>query len=98
MEKKVHTFKATESLSLENSFGTIKEEGMIPLSVSVGINDEEYGWFEIYDDKTGGEDWYAEGGLWFNNNKLVDYDGIFALPICVLDKLEEIGIDVTNMR
>ncbi len=98
MEKQIYEFKAVESLSLGNSYGTIKEEGNIQLSVSVGINHSEYGWFEVYDDKTGGEDWYAEGGLWFKNKELVDYDGVFALPTCVLDKLEEIGINVTNMR
>ena len=85
-------------MSLGNSFGTIKEEDKVILEVSVGINHGEYGWFEVYDDKTGGENWYAEGGLWFRNKELVDYDGVFELPTCVLDKLEEIGINVTNMR
>lgn len=98
MEKQIYEFKATESLSLENSFGTIKEENNIVLNVSVGINRPEYGWFEVSDDKTGGDDWYAEGGLWFKDNELVDYDGVFALPTCVLDKLEEIGFNVTEMR
>ena len=98
MEKQVHTFKATESLSLQNSFGTIKEEENIELEVSVGINHAEYGWFEVYDVESSGDEWYAEGGLWFRNKELVDYDGVFALPTCVLDKLDEIGINVTNMR
>lgn len=98
MQKQIYEFKAIQSLSLENSFGTIKQEDDIVLNVTIGINHSEYGWFEVYDDKTSGEEWYAEGGLWFKDKELVEYDGVFALPTCVLDKLEEIGINVTNMR
>ena len=91
MEKQKFEFKAIESLSLENSFGTIKEEKNIELNVSVGINDEGYGWFEIYDEESGGDEWYAEGGLWFKDKELVDYDGVFSLPHSVVTKLRELG-------
>ena len=49
MEKQEFKFKAIESLSLENSFGTIKKERNVTLEVTVGINSDTYGWFEIYD-------------------------------------------------
>ena len=88
-----YTFEATEHLSLENSFGTLKE-AEVKLQVSVGIDEHsEYGWFEMYDEATGGGDWYAEGGLWFNGKELVDYDGVYALPQCVCDCLRQHGFD-----
>lgn len=42
--------------------------------------DRQRGGFEIYDIETRGEAWYAEGGLWFNEDmELMDYDGVFSL-------------------
>ena len=35
------------------------------MEVTVGIKNEDYGWFELYDEETGGDYIYAEGGLWF---------------------------------
>lgn len=87
-------FKAMESLSLENSFVTIKKQKDIELSVSIGVA-EGIGWFELYDTGTGGNDWYAEGQLWFEGKVLTDYDGVFALPICITNKLEELGYDTS---
>jgi hypothetical protein len=87
-------FQATESLRMENSFGTIREQDQIILSVTIGINDDgDYGCFELFDDATGGDDWYAEGGLWFDGKELTDYDGVFGLPLCIIEKLEELGYD-----
>ncbi len=87
-------FKAVENLSLENSFGTIKEQSGIELDVTIGI-EEGTGWFEFYDTETGGDDWYAEGGLWFDGKELTDYDGVFALPIFIIKKLKELGYDTS---
>jgi hypothetical protein len=87
-------FITTESLSLENSFGTIKEQEGIELDVTIGVDDEA-GWFELYDTETGGDNWYAEGGLWFEGKELTDYDGVFALPVCVINKLKELGYDMS---
>lgn len=98
MEKQTYNFTAVQSLSLENSFGTIATEKHVELECSLGINSEDYGWFEFYDIKTGGEDWYAEGGLTFENKVLVDYDGVFALPPFILDKLAELGYNVEDHR
>ena len=95
MEKKVE-FKATQSLALENSFGTVKEQNNIKLNVSITLW-ENRGCFEIYDIETEGEEWYAEGGLWFNGKDLTDYDGVFALPSCIEDKLTEMGYNLENI-
>jgi hypothetical protein len=91
-------FEFTESLQLENSFGVLKSKRDIKLDVTVGIKDDTYGWFEFYDIETGGAEWYAEGGLCFTNGELTDYDGVFSLPNFVLDKLQELGINVDEMR
>ena len=101
----IYNFEAIEHLSLENSFRTIKD-AEVKLQVSVGIDENligideegcsiyEYsGWFEILDDATGGDEWHAEGGLWFKGKELVDYDGVFALPQCICDCLRTHGFD-----
>jgi hypothetical protein len=93
-----HNFKAVEGLSLENSFGTIKQEDGITLNVTVGIKSDTYGWFEFYDEETGGDEWYAEGGLWFDNKTVTDYDGVFSLPSFVISKLEELGYDCEEIK
>ena len=91
-------FIAKESLSLENSFATIKRQNNIELQVSIGINSDDYGWFEIYDIESGGEEWYAEGSLEIQGMAVVGYDGVFALPVCIMEKLEEMGYDVSEIE
>ena len=91
-------FDATQSLQLENSFTVLKSENDIKLHVTLGLNNDTYGWFEFYDIETGGDEWYAEGGLWFENGELTMYDGVFSLPIFILDKLEELGKNVDEIR
>ena len=82
---KEETFKATTSRGRE-------------MEVTVGIKNENYGWFELYDEETGGEYIYAEGGLWFAEHEgetcLTDYDGVFELPDYVMNKLAEWGYNV----
>ncbi len=89
--KRKESFQAVQSLQLENSFGVIKSEDNITLEVTVGIKSEDYGWFEVYDIESGGEEWYAEGGIWFDNKTVTDYDGVFSLPVPVIEKLREWG-------
>ena len=96
---KQETFQATQCLQLETSYGVLRKQNDVELDVSVRVNDsDQYGSFEIYDIETGGEDWYAEGGLWFEGNKVVDYDGVFSLPIPVINKLKEWGYDVSEVE
>ena len=93
--KREETFKVEETLIMETSFGPVGGPEKVNLEVTVGIKDDgDYGWFELYDIKTGGENWYAEGGLWFSGNKLVEYDGVFDLPSFITDKLEEWGYEI----
>jgi hypothetical protein len=95
---KKETFQTVQSLSLENSFGTIKAEDNITLEVTVGINSNNYGWFELYDIESGGEDWYAEGGLWIKDKVITDYDGVFSLSPVIIEKLKEWGYDTSEVE
>lgn len=97
-EKTTTTFLVTTDLSSSNSFGLVDKQNNVELQISIGINSEHYGWFELYDTKTGGERWYAEGGLWFDNKTLTDYDGVFSLPIEIIEKLEEMGYDTNYAK
>lgn len=96
--KKRESFKAVQSLSLENSFGVLKSEENITLEVTVGINSEDYGWFEVYDEESGGDEWYAEGGLEIDGMTITGYDGVFSLPTVVIDKLKEWGYDCSEVE
>lgn len=98
MESRVESFKAYESLSLENSFMVVKEKENIELNVTIGIHDDESGWFELYDEESGGDEWYAEGGLELDGLSVTGYDGVFALPVCIINKLQEMGFDTTEIE
>lgn len=93
--KREESFTSTQTLSMSNSFGLVREPEVVKIDVTVGIHDGgETGWFELYDIESGGDDWYASGGLWFNGNKLVEYDGVFSLPHVVEEKLKEWGYQI----
>jgi hypothetical protein len=93
------TFEAIKGLSLETAYGRIRSEKDVVIEVTIGYDAEkEYGYFEFYDVKTGGDKWYAEGGLWFDNEELIDYDGVFELPTFVWEKLEEKGFNVDYVK
>lgn len=93
------TFEVVKGLSLETSYGRIRHENDVVISVTIGYRAEDnYGWFEIYDVKTGGDNWYAEGGLWFNDEELTDYDGVFELPEFIWEYLKKKGFDVSYVE
>ena len=87
----------TEHLTLENSFGVLREEKEVKLNCTVGIKDKTYGWFEVFDEETGGNKWHAEGGLWFDHWLTIDYDGVFSLPKGVVELLYENGYNVEEV-
>lgn len=95
---KQETFQATQGLSLGNSFGTIRTENNVLLEVTVGIKSEDYGWFELYDLESGGENWYAEGSLQIEDKAIVGYDGVFELSQVVIDKLKEWEYDTSEIE
>lgn len=95
---KQETFRTTQNLVLENSFGVINSENNVKLKVTVGIKSENYGWFEFYDVESGGNKWYAEGSLQIEGKSIVGYDGVFCLSQPVIDKLKEWGYNTDEVE
>lgn len=93
------TFEVKQGLSLETSYGRIRQENDVVIEVNIGYRaEDDYGWFEFYDIASGGEDWYAEGGLWFSEEELTDYDGVFELPDFICEYLKKKGFDVSYVE
>lgn len=94
--KKHVSFESKEHLTLASSYGVIKKEE-VEIEVNISI-DGNRGSFELYDLETGGESWYAEGGLWLEKEThLIEYDGVHDLPTVVSNKLIEMGINLDNL-
>ena len=92
-------FQVQSPVRMETSYGVNDSSEMETLSIEVGVDEEEeYGFFEIYDVKSGGERFYGEGGLWFDGKTLTDYDGVFELSNHVIDKLKEWGFDTSEVE
>lgn len=93
------TFNTKQNLILENSFGTIREESDVNLIVNLSLFIKDtYSAFEFYDEDTGGENWYAEGGIWHSKDKVIyEYDGVFSLPKPIIHKLNELGFDTEDL-
>ncbi len=87
-----------QTLQMENSFGVIRKEEDVEIEFIARLPKNHYGSFEMFDKKTGGENWYAEGGLWFAGNELTHYDGVFSLSDVILNILKEHGYDVKEMK
>ena len=81
---------------MEGSWGATPFENAT-LRITAHANmDRLRGWFEIYD-TDGGDRWYAEGGLWFNQDgELVDYDGVGNLDWRIRKWIEN-GFDETGL-
>jgi len=84
--------------------GSWGETEFVPATMQYNISynfETRRGHFEMFNLKNeniGRCEYYAEGGLWGNENHcLVDYDGIYSLCSTVLDWLSEIGVDVSRM-
>ena len=92
------TFFEKQDLVLSGSFGVTDAEDHVRLTVNMEYDfEEKYGSFEFY--RTDSDDWYGSGGLWVDeNNELADYDGVYSLMPFVLDWLQGVGVDVSDMR
>lgn len=90
-------FKVVQNVAMETSAGLVAPRVKRTMDFTVCVENGR-GWFELYDEETSGEDFYAEGCLIFSGKELIDYDGIFDLPSEILDKLEERGYNVDDMR
>ena len=91
------TWRASRNVTSSNSFGLVAQENAVALTVTVSVSEskedgKQRGYFEWF-----GDDWYASGGLWFKDNTLVDFDGVYSLSELVLCKLHEWGFDVVEI-
>lgn len=74
--------KKNYSLSEKNGVHEFKFDSGEWVSISEG------GW--EYQEDEDDEDSYSEGGLWFENRELVDFDGAFELPKLVIFALKKL--------
>jgi len=90
-------FKKRVGMVAQNSFGTVAQEDDVEMTFIIRVGDakedgSQYGSFEFFDNDV---EWYAEGGLWFENGELVDMDGTYSLSRVVADWLIEQGYEVS---
>ena len=96
METLEKQFKKSMYVGYETSMSPHINREQKVMEYNVGWNkDEERGWFEMYDEESGGEDYYAEGVLEFDENKLVGYDGVFDLDENIIDCVKEMGANIS---
>ena len=90
------SFKKVRYVGWERSMSPHIEREKKTMQYTVGWDKEaDRGWFEMYDEDSGGEDYYAEGGLEFTGNALDGYDGVFELDEEVVNCLKDWGADVS---
>lgn len=73
---KEYTLTRNVDLYEENSFGVTREQNAVKTTFTVCIKEDGNGWFTI----EGGNEWYAEGGLWFEGKPLWTMTGYLILP------------------
>ena len=97
MKKLEKSFKKTMHVGYETSMSPHIEREAKVMEYNVGWDkDKERGWFEMYDVESGGDDYYGEGGLWFDGDELTDYDGVFSLDENVIQCLKDWGANVDD--
>ena len=67
------------------------------LDIKDTADNKQEGYFEYYDEESGGEDMYAEGSIWVENGKVRDYDGVFELPVVILEWLNQFNINTEDL-
>ena len=93
------SFKKVMYVGWERSMSPHIEREKKTMKYTVGWDKEaETGWFEMYDEESGGEDYYGSGGLWFDKNELTDYDGVFSLDENVVECIKDWGADTSYVE
>jgi len=78
-------------INRETSYGQTNLAKDVESEIEVVIPSNGIGSFEWTIDKLGE---YEVGGLWFEENELTDYDGVFELPKELIEYLEKQGYDM----
>ncbi len=81
----------------ETSYGAVSKPKKVKMLVEVHV-ESDWGWFEIADEDTWGEQFYAEGELEIADGVLYGYDGIFELPDYIIDILKELNINTEQIE
>ena len=68
----------------------IKPNKQININIKIDLI-KQYGHFEIY---SSNNNYYSEGGLWFADGMLIDYDGVYELPQTIKTQLKKWGFEV----
>jgi hypothetical protein len=63
------------------------------LNITATIDtDQQRGWFEIWDEETGGNRCYTEGGIEISKDNYIDgYDGVGSIDMRIVEWLDTIG-------
>ena len=86
-------FDKEQKVRMMNSFGESDWETKVMTYNIEVITIKSRGFFEMFSNC--GE-YYTEGGLWFSDGELVDYDGIFSLPTEIVDQLKKWGYKIND--
>lgn len=97
METKEHSGKFTfeSPINLETSFNVTPISDNAKSEIEVTINSDGKGYFDW---EVESEDINESGGLWFEENELVDYDGVFELPAQLIEYLEKQGYNMDYVK
>jgi hypothetical protein len=85
-------WKTERRMFMQNSYGVIPGSvDTVVMRLTMWLDEDRCrGGFEWYDEETGGERYYAEGGIWLTEDaKLSDYDGVSSLPPEIVRYLHE---------
>jgi hypothetical protein len=80
--------KFNSPINIERSLTPVLENISVNTEsiIDVSINEDGKGFFEWSIEEL---DEYETGGLWFEGNELIDFDGVFELPSQLIEFLEE---------
>lgn len=79
----------------------LKENQVTELEVIIGINGDDengYGWVELYDTETGGKDFWLDVMIEVEDKKILGYERVFTFLPAIVDKLKELGYDVSEVE
>ena len=85
------TFSFVSPINMENSFGIYNVAEETVSIIQVVINEVGVGWFEWDIPELGITE---SGGLWFDENELIEYDGVFELPEQLITFLKELNYNM----
>ena len=91
--KETMDIEETRYVCMAGSWGaTPRVERTMRLTASAN-RETGRGCFEVYDVESGGEEFYGEGGMWFDDNGyLCDYDGVGSIDFGIIEWLDGLGM------